>query len=131
MTRSTHSKRRPITAAMKLEVLRRYAKVQCSRCRNDFIPSAEFIQYDHVVPLGLGGRHIWENLQPLCKPCHALKTDGPAHLKVDGDKSKIAKVDRLSIARLAKDQVEQRVGNDPGFRLKKKMDGSVVRVRTR
>jgi hypothetical protein len=68
--------------------------------------------------------------------CAQVKTRGKTgtsdkHSVADGDTHKIAKGDRLSISRLAKAEVEQRVGHDPGFRLKKKMDGSVVRVRTR
>lgn len=37
---------------------------------------------------------------------------------------------KLRLARLAKADVEKRLGKEPKWRLKKKMDGSVVRVRT-
>ena len=30
-------------------------------------------QIDHVTPLCKGGTDDWENLQPLCGPCHELK----------------------------------------------------------
>jgi hypothetical protein len=33
------------------------------------------VQVDHVVPRFEGGLHDWSNLQPLCAPCHKLKTD--------------------------------------------------------
>ena len=29
---------------------------------------------DHIVPLGSGGTDDWDNLQPLCRPCHDKKT---------------------------------------------------------
>ena len=29
---------------------------------------------DHIRPAGLGGKDIKENLQPLCKRCHDIKT---------------------------------------------------------
>ena len=29
---------------------------------------------DHIVPLHRGGADAVENLQPLCRPCHAVKT---------------------------------------------------------
>jgi hypothetical protein len=70
------------------------------------------------------------------KPCAALKTRGcegesDKHSVAQGDTHTIQKARRRSIARLPKAEIETPVGNDPGFRLKKKMDGSVVRVRTK
>lgn len=38
---------------------------------------------------------------------------------------------KLRIARLAKKEVEKRIGKEPKWRLKRKIDGSVVQVRTR
>lgn len=75
-------------------------------------------------------------LEWVHKRCGDLKTRGKEgesdkHSVADGDTHKIAKAGRLRIAQLAKDEVETRVGVDPGFRLKKKLDGSVVRRRTR
>lgn len=31
-------------------------------------------EFDHVIPLELGGSHSLDNLQALCPPCHKLKT---------------------------------------------------------
>lgn len=33
------------------------------------------LEYDHILCLGLGGKHRAENIQPLCKPHHRAKTD--------------------------------------------------------
>lgn len=40
----------------------------CVKCG---LPSQEV---DHIFPIALGGSHDWENLQPLCRECHKLKT---------------------------------------------------------
>lgn len=86
---------------------------------------------EHMTPHEFTKDSGAANLAWVHKACADKKTNGKPHVKVDGDISKIAKSKRLSIARLAKDEVEQRVGNDPGYRLKKRMDGTVVRVRTK
>ncbi len=31
-------------------------------------------EVDHIRPLAEGGVHAFDNLQPLCKPCHTRKT---------------------------------------------------------
>lgn len=35
----------------------------------------EGLEYDHALPLGLGGKHRADNIQPLCKIHHRQKTD--------------------------------------------------------
>ena len=35
---------------------------------------ANGLDWDHVTPLEMGGEDTLDNLQPLCKPCHKLKT---------------------------------------------------------
>jgi len=32
-------------------------------------------ELDHVTPLSRGGTHTWQNLQCLCRPCNAWKSD--------------------------------------------------------
>lgn len=32
------------------------------------------LEWDHVIPLEMGGDDTLENLQPLCRPCHRAKT---------------------------------------------------------
>jgi len=54
---------------------------KCNHCGGDF-PATE-VQVDHIIPMGKG--RTWDdwinelfcetdNLQVLCKPCHAIKT---------------------------------------------------------
>lgn len=31
-------------------------------------------EVDHITPIARGGTHAWDNLQPMCKPCHSRKT---------------------------------------------------------
>lgn len=62
--------------------------------------------------------------------CAHVKTNGTKATTAGSDKHMIAKGNRLQIARLAKSEVEQKLTKER-WRLKKKMDGSVVRVRTK
>jgi 5-methylcytosine-specific restriction enzyme A len=48
-------------------------------------------EFDHIVPVALGGDNSLTNCQVLCRKCHRFKSDHPR----DGDKSKIAKADRV------------------------------------
>jgi len=56
----------------------------------------EDVERDHSPPLALGGADMPGNCSYMHGECHAIKSDGPAHLKVAGDKSKIAKAKRLA-----------------------------------
>ena len=45
----------------------------CRHCQaKGRVTAAEEI--DHIIPLSKGGTYDDDNLQPLCKPCHATKT---------------------------------------------------------
>ena len=55
----------------------------------------EDVERDHSIPRGLGGADTPENCTYMHGACHAKKTDGKRHARVDGDKSKIAKTKRL------------------------------------
>jgi 5-methylcytosine-specific restriction endonuclease McrA len=41
---------------------------RCVECGSGFD-----IQYDHVIPLALGGANTVQNLQILCAPCNQAK----------------------------------------------------------
>lgn len=43
-------------------------KQMCAEC------GTTATEVDHIKPLAAGGTHKWENLRPLCKPCHSRKT---------------------------------------------------------
>lgn len=51
---------------------------------------------EHMVPHEFTKDNSVKNLRWVHKACADLKTDGPKHLKVAGDKSKIAKAKRLA-----------------------------------
>lgn len=117
---------------MKLMALaRESAEIKCSHCLEPtFIGDLE---YDHIVPLALGGEHSWENLQPLCKSCHKRKTHGARHGYAGSDRHKIQKTKRLEAARLALESGEEMASkpkkklSSRGFdkRYRKKMNGEV------
>lgn len=46
---------------------------RCQECRREF-DGREKPQFDHIVALINGGANAEFNLQPLCRPCHGMKT---------------------------------------------------------
>jgi len=57
--------------ARRLRILRR--EPLCRHCKAKGIYTAA-TEVDHIVELALGGPDTEANLQPLCNPCHARKT---------------------------------------------------------
>ena len=49
----------------------------CRACRAAGVVCAASV-VDHVVPKAEGGTDAWENLQPLCRRCHDLKSQQEA-----------------------------------------------------
>jgi 5-methylcytosine-specific restriction endonuclease McrA len=60
-------RRQPIPRAVRLAVFERDGG-RCVECGSAFE-----IQYDHVIPVALGGAGTVENLQILCAPCNQAK----------------------------------------------------------
>jgi hypothetical protein len=60
-------RRRPVAREVREAVFRRDGG-RCVECGSDFD-----IQYDHVIPVALGGANTVENLQILCAPCNQRK----------------------------------------------------------
>ena len=64
---AAEQRRRPIPRAVRLAVFERDSG-RCVECGSSFE-----IQYDHVIPVALGGAGTIENLQILCAPCNQAK----------------------------------------------------------
>lgn len=75
------------------------------RCKRDGKPHCELCglpivsrpDYDHKVPVGLGGDSSLQNLQVICWPCHRHKThaeDRPIMAKADRQKKSAAGIKR-------------------------------------
>lgn len=74
-------------------------------------------EFDHAIPLIVGGKHAESNLQLLCHECHGAKTARDLKLK-----AKVARVRKrhLGIKKPSKFACSRQ------SRFKKKVDGSVV-----
>lgn len=66
---------------VRLMVLRR--EPWCRRCKARGIWTIATL-VDHIIPLPEGPRLLLENLQPLCDPCHKVKTAEDAAKKPRG-----------------------------------------------
>lgn len=103
-----------IPARVKLRVFERFGG-KCAITGRKFMPG-DRIEFDHIIPLALGGAHAESNLQIVTPEAHKAKTRADVQVK--------AKVQRLR---------EKFMGMRPKKRglshptLRKKMDGSVVR----
>jgi 5-methylcytosine-specific restriction endonuclease McrA len=110
-------KRRKLTKREKAEVCLRQ-RGRCALCEEKL--SVE-IDFDHVIPLALGGKQTLDNFEALCRDCHKDKTRL--------DRWQIAKAERQAGR---KGQSARREKNGPrlqsrGFdtRFRKKMNGEV------
>lgn len=52
---------------------------KCNICRTDLV-ERDF-QIDHKIPISNGGKNSIDNLQPLCKKCHSIKTKNETYGK--------------------------------------------------
>lgn len=101
-----------IPVRVKLRVYHK-AKGKCAICTLTTLSG----QYDHIIPLILGGGHRETNLQWLCVPCHKGKTKLDVKLK-----AKVARVRKRHLG-------IKKPSRFPGSRdskFKKRMDGTVV-----
>lgn len=130
------TKRKAIPARVMVSVAIRQATcIFCPICHTPiFADQARILE--HMIPhatlvaVGRDPDDI-ENLRWVhADPCAARKTNGTKATTAGSDKHNIRKGERLEVARLAKSQVEKKITKER-WRLKKKMDGSVVKVRTR
>ena len=76
----------PVPPRVKAEIYL-LAEGRCVHCTRFVDGSALKAEYDHIIPLIIGGENRQINLQLLCEPCHAAKTKLDVKLK-----AKVARV---------------------------------------
>ncbi|MCC6786762.1 MAG: HNH endonuclease [Hyphomonadaceae bacterium] len=67
-TRDRHCRRRPSSTLRRLIL-----SVQNGRCFSCGAALVD-VEFDHVIPLGLGGDNSPDNWAAVCPPCHTAKT---------------------------------------------------------
>jgi 5-methylcytosine-specific restriction endonuclease McrA len=87
------------------------AEGHCKHCTRFIDGSALTAEYDHVIPIILGGENRETNLQLLCEPCHAAKTKIDVKLK-----SKVARVRKAHLG----------IKKPRAIRSWRRFDGSIV-----
>jgi 5-methylcytosine-specific restriction enzyme A len=102
-----------IPARVKLRIHTK-AEGKCATCGN----APLFVQFDHTIPLILGGENRESNLRILCVPCHKAKTKLDVKLK-----AKVARVRRRHLGICQK----SRFSCSKNSPWKKKISGEVVR----
>jgi 5-methylcytosine-specific restriction protein A len=65
-------KRKSFSAAARQRVLTRHNR-KCAMCQVEITP-ATGCEYDHHIPLSIGGDDTEANLRPVCVRCHRLKS---------------------------------------------------------
>jgi 5-methylcytosine-specific restriction protein A len=65
-------KRKSFSAAARQRVLTRHDR-KCAMCQVEITP-ATGCEYDHHIPLSIGGDDTEANLRPVCVRCHRLKS---------------------------------------------------------
>lgn len=72
-------KRRPLTKARKRRIWE-FHNGCCRECGYDVEIEGKGVEYDHRVPLAMGGADDdGPNMGPLCQRCHKNKTAGDLH----------------------------------------------------
>jgi|ERR1700677_973008 len=69
----TIEKRRAVPAFWRVMIKDRQGYA-CASCPTNFWEGPSPIEYDHIIPIALGGAHVVGNLQALCPKCHLEKT---------------------------------------------------------
>lgn len=105
----------PIPSSVKDRIARK-ADDHCQKCQRPIMGKLR-AEFDHIIPLIIGGEHRESNLQLLCDPCHAAKTKLDVRLK--------AKVVRVRKRHLGIKKPSKFACNR-NSKWKKKIDGSVV-----
>ncbi|MGV6875880.1 HNH endonuclease signature motif containing protein [Pseudochelatococcus sp. B33] len=85
--------RRKITTLDKLKVV--VAQATCPLCGGR-LGDLTGLDFDHAVPLALGGADDLSNLRAVHRDCHKAKTNGRPATSAGGDIHAIAKAKRLA-----------------------------------
>lgn len=101
-------KRNGLTAKQKTEILS--ANTICPLCKLE-IASVKEAQFDHVIPIALGGDAKPSNMVAMHRNCHRIKTDD--------DVKKIAKVKRIRKKASGETRPKRKI-RSRGFRKKEK-----------
>lgn len=90
----------------------------CGGCKLP-IDAASGCEWDHIIPLELGGDDEIENLQPLCRSCHRTKTTV--------DVGRIAKAKRVAARHVGIKGPKSVLPGSKASPFKKRLDGTVER----
>jgi 5-methylcytosine-specific restriction endonuclease McrA len=64
--------RKTFSAAARMRVLTKHGR-KCAMCQVEITP-ATGCEYDHHVPISIGGDDTEANLRPVCVRCHRMKS---------------------------------------------------------
>ena len=87
------TKRRSLTPNQKTDIMMRERQV-CRHCKQP-IQLKDKIEWDHIQALARGGTDTLDNIAPLHRECHKVKTFGRKHRRLASDLFEIAKTKRL------------------------------------
>ena len=112
--------RQEFSAKTKLAAWSRSAGA-CESCGNKIITVPE---YDHATPCYFGGDNSLDNCRVLCRACHAAKSSGK-------EIQEISKSRRIRKAHAGIAKKKRKIPGSKGSGFRKKMDGTVIRVKER
>lgn len=87
-------RRAPTKKEVGIVLMRQEGKCAKKSCRAKL--SWDNTQWDHIVPLALGGENSAENFQAICIDCHSTKTRGNGATTAGSDIGRIAKTRRIA-----------------------------------
>lgn len=90
------TRRKRLSEATRLQAIYNWCSIECPKCKKLY--HVDSFEFDHMVPVALGGTDCPSNLQPICENCHRKKTYGNQATVAGGDIHKIAKAKRLAKA---------------------------------
>lgn len=104
---------------MKIDALFHGEFIICGICHGQMM-AGDQIDWDHGIPLKLGGPHHYTNLFVVHRECHRKKTFGTKATSAGSDIHKIAKAKRIAKGKMAvrklsvADRLELRADRVPG-----------------